>query len=322
MKNILAIRNDRFGEFLLNIPALNSLKKSFPQAKLTVIVNPYVAELAKYIPSIDEIIGWSDKKHGFFELLQFSRRLKNKHFDLCIILNPSKESHIISFLSGIPIRAGYNRKWPFLLNKKIKDTKNSGQKHEVEYNLDLIKIVNAQTLDKTLSIKLEDNIISSSINKFKMTKSEQFIAIHPWTSDYVKQWPLENFQNLAIKIADELKIKVVIVGGIEEELRSKHYFESLGNNLIVNLTGKTNLVELAALLQKCKLLISGDSGPVHLASAVNSKAIVIFRNDLPGKTPKRWGPWGDGHIVIESDSLAKITPEEVFIKVKGALSNV
>lgn len=307
INNILAIRNDRFGEFLLNIPAFNSLKKSIPGSKLTLIVNPYVVELAKCIPCADEVIAFSDKKHSLWEILRFSQKLKKKKFDLCVILNPTKEAHILSFLSGIPIRVGYNRKLPFFLNKKIKDTKNAGLKHEVEYNLDLVKCAGAHILDRTLSIGVKDNIVSNQI------------IIHPWTSDYIKQWPLENFKTLALKIVNELKIKVVIVGGIEEMLRSKDIFENLGTDLIDNLTGKTSLVELAGLLKNSKLLISGDSGPIHLAAAVNTKTIAIFRNDLPGKTPKRWGPWGGGHIVIEKDALPKITPEEVFIKIKGVL---
>jgi len=319
IKNILAIRNDRFGEFLLNIPAFNSLKKSFPQAKLTLIVNPYVLELAKCIPCADEVIGWSDKKHSLPELLRLSRILKKKKFDLCVVLNPSAESHILSFLSAIPVRAGYNRKLPFLLNKKIEDSKNSALKHEVEYNLDLVKAAGADALDKTLSIRLENNIIDSSLEKFKLAKSEKLIAIHPWTSDIVKQWPLENFKTLALKIVNELKIMTVIVGGIEEEARSKQYFENINEGLIINLTGKTSLVELAALLKNCKLLVSGDSGPAHLAAAVNTKTITIFRNDLPGKTPKRWAPWGENHIIIENNALTKITPDEVFQKIKGAL---
>ena len=75
-------------------------------------------------------------------------------------------------------------------------------------------------------------------------------------------------------------------------------------------------MELAALLKKCKLLISADSGPVHLASAVGTPVLALFRNDIPGKCAKRWGPWGKGHSVIEKSCLSDIKVDEVFENAK------
>jgi len=86
------------------------------------------------------------------------------------------------------------------------------------------------------------------------------------------------------------------------------------------MTGKTTLKQLASLLKKSRLLISGDSGPVHLACAVGTPVIVIFRNDIPGKSAKRWGPWGPGNFIIEKDNLCDITVDEVFSKAKEALN--
>jgi len=72
-------------------------------------------------------------------------------------------------------------------------------------------------------------------------------------------------------------------------------------------------------LKRCALLVSGDSGPVHLAAAVGTPIVALFRNDLPGKTSKRWGPWGKGHTVIEKENLEDISVDEVFEKVKQRL---
>jgi len=83
---------------------------------------------------------------------------------------------------------------------------------------------------------------------------------------------------------------------------------------------KTTLPELAALLKRGSLVVSGDSGPMHLATAVGTPVIALFRNDLPGKTAKRWGPWGKNHIVIEKSNLNNITVDEVFSKVKEVLN--
>ena len=316
--NILVVRNDRFGEFLLNIPAFRALKQSNPQARLTLVVNPYVAELAKCIDGVDEVIRWENTKHRFREVLKLSNQLKSKYFDLCVILNPSKEFNIISYLAGIPLRVGYSRKWGFLLNRKVADQKALGEKHEVEYNLDLVRMIGAEAQDKGLSLSIKDDIINDSLRGLGLSGNQGLIALHPWTSDPVKQWPLEQFRTLAQKLVSDPALKIVVIGAKEETGRSQALFSGLENKL-VDITGKTDLVQLAAVLKRCQLLISGDSGPVHLACSVGTPVLALFRSDLPGKTAKRWGPWGEGNSVIEKSKLEDITVEEVFAKAKEIL---
>jgi len=317
---ILAVRNDRFGEFLLNIPAFRALKKMYPKAQLTVVLSQTVKELVKFIPSIDEAIVWEHKKHTTKEIIRFSKKLRKQKFGLCVILNPTKEFHIISFLSKIPIRIGYSRKCGFLLTHTIKDKKHLGIKHEIEYNLELARLADKpfQPADKSLQIEINKDFQEETLSKFNLDNKKTAIAIHPWTSDEVKQWSLRNFKELALKLSDELGRKIIIVGGKEEQLKSKALFAH-DSRQIINLTGQTSLLELSAVLKGCALLISGDSGPVHLACAAGTKTIVLFRNDLPGKTPSRWGPWGKGHLVIEKPKLRDISVDEVFNKTKEIL---
>ena len=130
----------------------------------------------------------------------------------------------------------------------------------------------------------------------------------------MKQWPEERFCALALRIAQETNLGVLIVGG-PEELEKSAMFSNLDKR-INNLTGKTSLVELASLLKRSKLLVSGDSGPVHLACAVGTPVIALFRNDIPGKGPKRWGPWGKGSAIIEKKSLLDIGVDEILDKIK------
>lgn len=290
-KNILVVRNDRFGEFLLNIPAIRALKGAYPQAKIFLAVNATVYELARALDCVDEVLLWG----------QIKEDLRKYKFDLCVILNPSKDAHIKSFLAGIPVRVGYDRKWGFLLTHKLKDTKSLGDRHEVDCNLELVNLIGAATKDKSLSIKVNDKLFPEFAGK-------KIIAIHPFTSDQIKQWPIDRFEELAMRIRKELDLPVIAVG------------LSIGNSKIkgdvINMVNKTDLLELAALLKRCALLVSADSGPVHLACAVGTPVIALFRNDLVGKTSKRWGPPGEGHVVIEKNSLTEINVDEVFTKIK------
>lgn len=293
-KNILAVRTDRFGEFLLNIPALKALKETYPQAKLTLAVNATVAELASTFEYIDQVLIWDQVKND----------LSKRKFDLCVVLNPVKEAHLKSFLAKIPVRVGYGRKWGFLLTHKLKDTKSLGNRHEVDCNLELVALAGAKIQDKSISIKTREDL-------FPEFSGKKIIAIHPFTSDPVKQWPFERFEGLASRISSELNLMVVMVGLTVGNFNLKGNF--------INMVNKTTLLELAALLKHCSLLVSADSGPVHLAAAVGTPVLALFRNDLCGKTAKRWGPWGSGHTVMERSNLGDITIDEVFSRVRGIL---
>ncbi len=182
-KNILVIRDDRFGEFLLNIPALRALKELYPQAKLTLAVNAAVCELAGAVECVDAVVVWDAVKGN----------LRKYKFDLCVVLNPTKEAHIACFFAGIPVRVGYDRKWGFLLTHKLKDTKHQGVRHEVDCNLELAGLIGAHTQDKSISIKVDETL-------FPELSGQKIIAIHPFTSDPIKQWPVERFGELARRI--------------------------------------------------------------------------------------------------------------------------
>ncbi|MCX5709154.1 MAG: glycosyltransferase family 9 protein, partial [Candidatus Omnitrophica bacterium] len=300
IKKIVAFRNDRFGEFLLNIPAFRALKEKYTGSSLSVVVCPEVLELAKHINIIDELIPWESRKHSLPEVLEFSRKLKSGAFDAAVMLNPKKEFNLAVYLAGIPVRVGYNRKWGFLLTHKMKDLKSQGAKHEVEYNLELVKLIGAETADKGVAL---DNIP-------EILDYRNAIAVHPYTSDPVKLWPIERFKELVNKISREFKERVIIIGKSESRI-------DWGDG-VSDLTNKTSLVELAGILKNCRLLISGDSGPAHLAGSVDTPAVALFRNDLQGKNPERWGPWSKDNVVIAKSSLKDISVDEVLKALTGS----
>jgi len=297
IKNILVIRNDRFGEFLLNIPALHALKNRFNALHLTILVDPQVRELAGHISSVYEVLTWENRKHNLIEIIRFGLKLRGYGFDAAVMLNPKKEFNLLAFFAGIPVRVGYDRKWGFLLTHKIKDEKSLGLKHEVEYNLDLAKLIGATTQDMSVSLN-------------NITADERYrgaIAVHPYASDALKLWPIERFRELALKLGN----KVIIVGKTDEP--------SLGWGAgTLDLTNKTSLMELAGVLKACRFVITGDSGPMHLAVSVGTPVLALFRNDLPGKGPRRWGPWSKDSVVIAKSSLKDIGVDEVINVLTGS----
>jgi ADP-heptose:LPS heptosyltransferase len=319
IKKILVVRNDRFGEFLLNIPVLVALKGYFHYAEITLVIRPEVEALARRIPPIDRLIGWDSlSKHSLLDKINLIQKLKREKFDLGVILNPSKEFNLIAFFSGIRHRVGYDRKWGFLLNCKIKDRKSQGLKHEAEYNLDLIRAIGIDTFSSDIKFPLDikkEDFPDSRIKELGIA-NDNLIAFHPWTSNREKEWPQIKYKELIVALARESDAKLIVIGGSDELERSLVLCKDLP---VVNLTGKTTLIELATLLKRCKLFISADSGPMHLAAIVGAKVVALFRKGPASVSARRWGPVGIGHIVIEGDPVADIEVSEVLDGVKKIL---
>ena len=348
--NILAIRTDRIGrigcsaryyglgEALLNIPAIRALKQNF-NSSIVVLVNPVVRELLAGSPEIDQILTFDEDKwnKSISTRLRLLWQIRKGKYDLAVVFNPTKRFHILTYLAGIPRRLGYTRKWGFLLTHKIEDKKSLGQKHEVEYNLDLVRSVGADTDKKNISITVEKKdtrFVGDLLLKYAITAQDLIIAIHPHSSNPAKSWPRENFASVADELRSRFAAKVAIIGAAQER-NSVIDLISLTKYPPINLSGELTLKQLAAFFQRCALVISNDSGPVHIAVAMGTPTVVIFGRNIPGVSPKRWGPWGNGHIVLHKDAgcnpcldrkcpynfkcLTSISPEEVLKAVERQL---
>lgn len=318
IKRILLIRTDRLGEFILTLPAIEAVREKFPKSHIALMLKPYNREIVENNPGINEFIEYEDAAfEGFLGTLRLIKEIKKRNFDLAIIFNPKRKFNIASFFAGISLRVGYDRKWGFLLNKKIKDLKYSGAKHEVEYNFDLIRLVGIIQQKKVSPASLF--LGAQALNfAFPQGNSTNFVAVHPWASNSLKEWPRVSFLTLIRRLIDELNLHVVIIGGEETQIQAENFKEELKRE-VINLAGKTSLKELAAVLKNMRVLVTNDSGPMHLAAMVNTPVVALFRKSPPGVSAKRWGPLGKDNIVIENDSLDKISPDEVFDGVKKTL---
>ena len=157
-RRILISRTDRIGDVLLSTPVIKALREKFPQAYISMMVAPLARDIVEGNPYLDEVIIYDkDGKHkSWLRSLKFAGRLKKKKFDLAVILHPSNRVHLLTFLAGIPVRLGYNRKLGFLLNLGKKHEKQHGAKHEAEYNLDLLICLGITGNPRDLFIPIKD----------------------------------------------------------------------------------------------------------------------------------------------------------------------
>lgn len=321
--NILLIRTDRIGELLLTTPAFNAVRHVFPEANITLLVKPSSYEVVEDNPSIDSILKLDTARDldTFGKRLAFISLLRRSRFDLVVIFNPDKFFNIVAFLAGIPVRIGYNRKLGFLLTHRIEDRKHLCLKHEVDYNLELVELLGAGPAVKKLCFPVgrsEEDSVGKITSANGILAGERFVAVHPATSNPQKRWPAERFARLCELITQHFRLKVALVGG-GDEMPVSEAVKAEAKVPLCDLTGKLGLKEFGSFLKRASLLISCDSGPVHIGAAVGVPVIALFGESRPGGSSRRWGPYGEGHIVIGKPRVLDITVEEVFDAVRKKL---
>ena len=304
-KRILVVRTDRIGDVLLSTPVLKALRDNFPHAYIAMMVSPYAKDIVEGNPFLDEVIIYDkDAKHkSWFKSMKFSRVLKKKQFDVALILHPINRSHLITFFAGIKKRIGYDRKLGFLLTDRIEHTKQLGQKHELEYNLDLVRYLGVEPFDKEIFIPIKNESerwAKEIFAKEGIREDEKLLVIHPGASCVSKIWPAERFACIADKLVEKYGFKVLIVAGPKDINIAQNVIRSM-HVPVIDLAGKTSISQLASILKRSSLLISNDSGPVHVASAVGAPVISIFGRSQKGLSPKRWGPSGKFGRVLHKD---------------------
>ncbi|MBI4596998.1 MAG: glycosyltransferase family 9 protein [Candidatus Omnitrophica bacterium] len=329
MRRILFIRTDRLGETVLNLPAVAALKVLEPESQVTWLADAALVPLLQLAQSVDEVLAVrADAGSGWWlQAAQVAAFLRPRRFDVAIVSNPAKAWHLAVWLAGIPIRVGYNRKWGGLLTHRLADRKSIGDRHEVEYNVELIRrLGGAQTSREAVSgevqwrqprLDAERQALQPLLTRQGLQLAEPFIAIHPWTSNPVKQWPLDRCRALLQALGASPGPQLAVIGGPEQRRDAASVIPQ--GVAAADLVGRLTLPQLAAFLQQARLLVSNDSGPVHLAAAVNTKTIVLFGSSHSANGPRRWGPWGAGHTVITKPSMDLITVEEVVEAIRHHL---
>ncbi|MDI6758851.1 MAG: lipopolysaccharide heptosyltransferase II, partial [Candidatus Omnitrophota bacterium] len=295
-RRILIVRTDRMGDVVLSTPVIKALRDEYPDAYIAMMISPYTREIVENNPYLDDVIIYDkDSLHKtWFGSFRFAVELKKKRFDLCLILHPTNRSHLVTFFAGIPKRVGYNRKLGFLLTHRIKHTKQAGEKHELEYNLDLIRVLGIAPKDKNLFIPVSDdseNWAKVLFIREGFKDSDKILAIHPGASCPSKIWPIERFAEAADQLIKKCGFKVIVLGGGECLSLAQNLTQAMTGSA-VNLAGKTSISQLTSILKRCALFITNDSGPVHIAVAVGTPVISIFGRNQKGLSPKRWGPLG------------------------------
>jgi lipopolysaccharide heptosyltransferase II len=313
---LLISRTDRLGDLILALPLVQTLKARYPSALIDVLTSDYAAPILKYHPSVNGVVTVnhallaSDREHR----VELSLALASAGYKAVLVLYPEKNICRIFRRAGIPVRIGTaGRFHSIYFNRRLFHRRNPSTRHESEYNLDFLKFFE----DGALSLLPEIHIAEeekSHAGRFlqKQRIGADFVVIHPGSGGSAQKWPLDNFLRLYDYMVKS-GIETVITGSKEEGAEMTALAKKK-NIAIKEITGKTDLRMLAAVLARARAMVANSTGPLHLAAAVGTKVIGLYpRNRI--MSPVRWGPLGKGHLVVqppeEGQKMDSITIEQV-----------
>ena len=304
-RRILVIRLDRLGDVILSTPVLEALRQRFPHAFIAMMVRPPCREAVDGNPHLNEVLLY--EKEGRHRRLgatiRFARGLRRFEFDTALVLHPSNRSHWIPWLARIPVRVGYDRKSGWLLTHRLPHRKQEGARHEAVYTLELLRpfgIIPGDPRPLMPSAPAVDRRIEELLAAHAVGAGDRLVAIHPSASCISKRWMPERFAQVADRLITEHGVRVCLVAGAADAIFAAAVQRAMRQPAI-NAAGELSVGELAALLRRCRLLISNDSGPVHVAAAVGTPVVDIFGRNQRGLSPQRWGPLGEGHVVLHKE---------------------
>ena len=299
-KNILIVKLSAIGDVIHALPVAHALKQTYPNARITWVVEKPAYDLLTNNPDIDEIIIFDKPKFKSLAGLltngyAFAKKLKSYKFDLAIDLQGLFKSAAISYLSGAAKRLVYcnAREQSHLVGQRICGEHELD--HVVERYLDVARYLGCKVDLVLFPINItesEEKKTTAIIHHAGLKLENPYVVLAPGTNWASKCWPPAHFAKLADMLYDKNIIPLLIGGPNDKRLAQ----EIINNAKIppIDLTGKTSMKQLAYIIKKSQAFVGGDTGPMHLAVAVETPTVAMF-----GPTdPQRNGPYGDKHTAL------------------------
>ncbi len=296
---ILIINKNWLGDILFQLPAIEAVKAHYPAAEIVCMAPARCKEILEACPSVSRVLIFDEKNshRNIFKRFAFAAALNKEGFDKVYLFHRSKTRAFLALCAGIKERIGFDNGRGFLLTKHAPEPSKNVPLHHVDYFIELIKIDGvAAPSHAVYRFHARENDKVSAEKMMKDNNLVRYVCFHLGANWEPKRWPVSHFAALADMIAEKWNADIVVTGSQGDKDLSEKFLELVKKARVVSLTGKTNLGEAAAIFQKAQWVISGDSGPMHIASGVGARLVALF-----GPTdPRRTGPRGVGKSIVLS----------------------
>ncbi|CUS77612.1 heptosyltransferase-3 [Candidatus Kryptonium thompsonii] len=295
ISKILVIKLRAIGDVLLSTVVLKNLRHNFPHVKIDFLTEPPSKEIIEGNPYVDELIIFEREKNSLKKFYE----LRKRKYDLVIDLFCNPRSALLTFITGAKYRVGYAfRGRSYAYNVKLKPRKEVH--HNVEFNLDALRALGLEIIDKEIYMPIDENAENFAKKFWNENKLNEkvVVALNPSGTWETKRWRLEKFARLGDEIAKNFKAKILILWGNQNELEDAQKISSMMEIKPI-IPPRTNLKQMASILKRCSFMISNDSAPMHIATAVGTPTLGIY-----GPTnPYAQGPYGEKHLWVRREDL-------------------
>jgi len=285
------------GDVILSTPSLRAIRRQFPHGRISLVVGRAAYEVVARCPYLDEILIYDPtrKDRGLVRQWKFLQRLRQERFDVSIDLQNSRRTHLLAWLAGIPVRAGYRRRYGWLLNRGVRLPR--VVLAPIAHQHYLLNKAGFSTDGEALELwpsALDEQAAERLLPPRSRHDHRPFVIVHPGGSGRwkTKRWDLDRWATLCDGLAQH-NVCVVVTGGSEERALGDALLRRMSSTP-VDLIGQTTLLELAGVIKRCAVFVGHDSSPLHLASAVGTPAVVLFG---PTDPRRHLPPTFKGHVI-------------------------
>lgn len=331
--NILVIKLKQPGDVLVSTPVIAALKEAWPEAQVTYLVSRGTEDMVSGHPLLHDLLVVDRRNRGWRPFFSLFRELRRRRFDLVLELSGGDRGAFYTLVTRAQERVGFTRPGqPFWQRRGVFTRllpRPPVHMHMVEQNLEALRALGAAPASPRLAFYWNESVEQriQELLRCHGLKPGAYAVMHPGAGWRFKCWTPAGYARVIGALEVDYGLPVVLTAS-----RAAHEQELMAALLAkcraapINLTGQLTLKELGALIAKARLFFGVDSAPMHLAAAVNTPALVLFGPS----GAYNWGPWGEGHLVIQKDwpcvpcgadgcegskisrCLTELTPEEVL----------
>ncbi|WP_319408674.1 lipopolysaccharide heptosyltransferase II [uncultured Desulfosarcina sp.] len=298
------------GDAIMSTPALHSVRRNFPNARITLLAKPWVVPVFKNNPDIDEVMVYAtDARHaGLPGLWTLAGDIRKRRFDLAILLQNAFEAALLSFLAGIPQRMGFTTDGrTALLTERIRTWRPLKQGHLIDYYLGLLAGAGLALHGRRLALHISADERTSTrllLDSLGLGGSRTLVGLNPGaTYGTAKRWLPDRFAELGRRLVREVDARIIIFGSAGEAPIGQRIAGEIGAGA-VNMCGRTPLREAMCLIGQCHLFVTNDSGLMHVAAALEvPQAAIIGPTD-----PVATGPVNRASCLVQVPDACPLSP--------------
>ena len=276
MRNILLIRLSSLGDIVLTSPAIRAVRNHFPNARISMLVASQSADLLTENPHLDEVLRFNRraKDKDTSEMIRLARTIRERQFDLTIDFQRKFRTSLLAYSSGAKCRVGYHQPNGLLCSVRVPDS--SG--HAIDRYFALLHAASIKANDRMLELfitEFDRTYAREAMEKQSICIDRPIVGLFPGAGWKLREWMPDRFAAIGDRLVKDFGAQVVVFGG-PNECQLVDYVIDLMAEQATSFAGNLPIRRLAALIERCNLFLTNDTGPMHIAAALRTPTVALF----------------------------------------------